>query len=69
MDIPGSPDITKRLADELHKSASSGDVNKVTRLLGGLFDVNRTDDHGWTALMYASRNGHEKIVKLLLEKG
>ncbi|XP_072031542.1 NAD-capped RNA hydrolase NUDT12-like [Amphiura filiformis] len=68
-DIPGSPDITKRLSDELLKSASSGDVARVTRLLAGLANVNVADAQGWTSLMFASRNGHEKIVRLLLEKG
>ena len=24
---------------------------------------------GWTSLMYASRNGHDLIVDMLLEKG
>ena len=32
-------------------------------------EVDARDTYGWTALMYASENGHMEIVKLLLEKG
>ena len=69
MDVPGSPNIVKQLAAELHSSSSTGDLAKVTRILGGLSDVNTPDSQGWTALMFAARNGHEKIAQLLLDKG
>ena len=32
-------------------------------------DIDTADDHGNTALMYASLNGHRKVVKLLLDNG
>jgi predicted aspartyl protease len=32
-------------------------------------DLNRQDQHGWTALMHATSKGHEGVVKALLEAG
>jgi len=33
-------------------------------------DVNAKDnDYGWTALMYASREGHKEIVEILKKAG
>jgi ankyrin repeat protein len=32
----------------------------------GSLNVNIRNDHGWTALMFAARNGHTNIVKELL---
>lgn len=32
-------------------------------------DVNATDRSKWTALMYAARYGHEKVVAALAVKG
>ena len=34
----------------------------------GKFAVNKISHDGWTALMYASYNGHAPIVELLLKK-
>jgi ankyrin repeat protein len=34
-----------------------------------LFTLNKTDSSGTTALSWAARNGHEAVVRLLLEKG
>jgi len=32
-------------------------------------DMNAADDNGYTALMFAAANGHESVVKFLLEIG
>ena len=32
-------------------------------------NVNTTDAKGWTALMFAARNGHADVASILLEKG
>ena len=35
----------------------------------GSADVDVTNEKGWTALMFAARNGHTNVVKFLVEKG
>ena len=48
-----------------------GDVELevVKILLANHVDVSTKDKDGWTALMRASQQGHQKIVKLLKENG
>jgi len=31
--------------------------------------LNASNQRGWTALMFAARNGHKDVVSLLVEKG
>lgn len=31
--------------------------------------VDRVAGHGWSALMYAANNGHERVAALLLDRG
>ena len=38
-------------------------------LVTGTPDVNARNNGGWTALMFAARNGHTEAVKLLIESG
>eukprot|EP00117_Sycon_ciliatum_P048912 scpid64288/ scgid0828/ Peroxisomal NADH pyrophosphatase NUDT12; Nucleoside diphosphate-linked moiety X motif 12 len=55
----------------LLSSSASGSMDELRRNLkfvGGQF-VNTPDERGWTALMYAARNGHSDVIQLLLEKG
>ena len=40
----------------------------ITNLLQG-FDINETDDDGYTLLHHACENQHNEIVKLLLDNG
>lgn len=47
-------------------AARSGKLDVIQNLLGKI-DVNLQDKDGNTALMWASREGHENIVKLLLQ--
>lgn len=57
----------------LHAAAQSGDVRKVSELLGLLEDTERTlkaedeDDLGRTALYMAATNGHKDICEILLD--
>jgi ankyrin repeat protein len=32
-------------------------------------DANSKDEHNWTPLLWAAKEGHEAVVKLLFEKG
>jgi ankyrin repeat protein/ppGpp synthetase/RelA/SpoT-type nucleotidyltranferase len=59
----------KRLPrDMLVYACGKGDLQSVKRLLKDGVDVNAKDDYGWTALHYASQNGHDKVVEQLLVK-
>ena len=42
---------------------------KAKQLLPGTKDINFIDECGYTALHYASENGHSDIVKALLAAG
>ncbi|XP_038078897.1 NAD-capped RNA hydrolase NUDT12-like [Patiria miniata] len=66
---PGTTPVKSQIQRALRTSAGDGDLQTVARLIQGLADVDGVDDHGWTALMLAARNGHDKVVKLLLDKG
>lgn len=52
---------------QLYRAAEGGDYNKVAKLLKAGADVNATGDYANSALAVAAENGHEEIVKLLLE--
>ena len=49
--------------------AAEGDLNSTLKAISEGDDVNATDDHGGTALMYAVFNQHLEIVKALLNAG
>ncbi|XP_054842513.1 NAD-capped RNA hydrolase NUDT12 isoform X2 [Eublepharis macularius] len=67
-DIQGNP--KQQLISELHNFAAVGDKVRLTALLSHFPSlINETAKNGWTALMYAARNGHFEIVQVLLEKG
>ncbi|XP_067675639.1 uncharacterized protein [Haliotis asinina] len=53
----------------LHLTCRGGSVDIAKSLIAVDMDINKRGEHGRTPLMYASYNGHEEIVKLLLEKG
>ncbi|XP_053156516.1 NAD-capped RNA hydrolase NUDT12 isoform X2 [Hemicordylus capensis] len=67
-DIQGNP--KQQLVAEFHNFAAAGDKTKLTTLLSHSPSlINETAKNGWTALMYAARNGQFEIVQTLLEKG
>lgn len=62
--------VQKEVLSGLHCSAAEGDIAKLAGILSHSPSLlNATSDNGWTALMYAARNGHADVVQLLLEKG
>jgi len=50
-------------------ASSKGNDNIVKLLLGKGADVNAKAKDGWTALMIASRKGHQEVVNLLKAHG
>ena len=66
---PGAEFVNTRLNSEIIEAATKGNLQKVKQLIENLADVNALNKNGYTALMFASLNGHTDIVKLLIEKG
>lgn len=73
---PSSSSTTRTTPMTTTSSSSSGsslnrNSRRMVRALPSSYieeEVNRQDDKGWTALLYASQNGHLKIVRLLLDQ-
>nr|XP_058132879.1 NAD-capped RNA hydrolase NUDT12 isoform X2 [Dasypus novemcinctus]XP_058132883.1 NAD-capped RNA hydrolase NUDT12 isoform X2 [Dasypus novemcinctus]XP_058132884.1 NAD-capped RNA hydrolase NUDT12 isoform X2 [Dasypus novemcinctus] len=60
----------QEMISQFHCSAAEGDIAKLTVIFShSPFLLNETSENGWTALMYAARNGHPDVVQFLLEKG
>ena len=52
---------------DIIKYAKQGDLKKVEQSITTCHDINVTDeDWGWTALMWASANGHQPVVTSLI---
>ena len=63
--VPAWADVNSDLSD----AARKGDTATVQTLLNNGADVNATDEHGGTALMYAAVNGHTATVQALIDAG
>ncbi|CAM4671452.1 unnamed protein product [Lepidochelys kempii] len=60
----------QQMISQLHSFAATGDKIRLTALCTHSPSlINEAAENGWTALMYAARNGHFEIVQILLEKG
>ncbi|XP_074809020.1 NAD-capped RNA hydrolase NUDT12 isoform X4 [Natator depressus] len=60
----------QQMISQLHSFAATGDKIRLTALCSHSPSlINEAAENGWTALMYAARNGHFEIVQILLEKG
>ena len=59
----------KSLGAKLLPAVTKGDTALVRLCLACDVDVNKTDEHGFTALHLARMRGHEELVQLLLEQG
>jgi TonB family protein len=64
---PQNPNPNRSLRDW----AETGQTEAVRELLAGPqpVDVDYRDAHGWSALMYALKGGHDDIVKILVDAG
>src|SRR4030042_1936376 len=53
-----------------HAAAGLGDIIAAMRCVEeNLVDINKKDQYGWTACMYAARNGREGILEYCIAKG
>ncbi|XP_066272359.1 NAD-capped RNA hydrolase NUDT12-like [Branchiostoma lanceolatum] len=60
----------KQFQEHFFTCASRGDVKTIEDVLQqGTVKIDATNDHGWTALMFAARTGQDKVVRLLLDHG
>ncbi len=57
------------LNEILIESAKDGNMLVLKATLEKDADVNAKDENGWTALIYAKRNGHTEIVNFLIANG
>src|SRR5437870_5801958 len=53
----------------LHEAARNETVKKIKRFLDSNVSADVEDDHGWTALMWASAIGRKDVVAELLNNG
>ncbi|HEY9401513.1 MAG TPA: ankyrin repeat domain-containing protein [Pyrinomonadaceae bacterium] len=53
----------------LIEAVKNGDPSAIAELSAGGADINEQDEHGWTALNWASGKGNVETIRLLLEKG
>ncbi|XP_048240067.1 uncharacterized protein LOC124125780 isoform X2 [Haliotis rufescens] len=70
LDRRADPELLDEEKDNcLHLTCRGGCLDVAKLLLRQSMDLNQDGEYGRTPLMYASYNGHEDIVKLLLENG
>ncbi|XP_005094350.1 peroxisomal NADH pyrophosphatase NUDT12 isoform X2 [Aplysia californica] len=60
----GIKEFNQRFLD----SAARGDLAEISGLLGAV-DINVKSERGWTALMFAARNGQTHVISILIERG
>lgn len=63
-----SLDVYER-AEQCVRAAAAGNVKRVKQLLDAGVNVNAFLANGANALIFASKNGHTRVVRLLLERG
>ena len=58
------------IASEIHEACEAGDIDQVKKLLSNNKELlNTPDDRGSMPLHIAVINGHDELVKLLIEQG
>ncbi len=55
--------------DQFVSAAREGDYDVVFSLLSQGINIDGKNSDGWTALIWASYYGHERVVSLLIERG
>ena len=65
------PEPTTAKAPEIsiHEAAREGNIEAVKQRLADSIKVNKKDEQGRTALLFAVYENHKEIVELLIEKG
>jgi ankyrin repeat protein len=63
------PGVDEYGRNNLFNLLIEGNISKVKEDIFRGANVDFQDDNGWTALHFASQEGHIEIVRLLLEKG
>ncbi|PVH99572.1 purine and uridine phosphorylase, partial [Periconia macrospinosa] len=58
-----------KITTGLHLAAYFGLGSTITELLNRGLHLDYKDNHGWTPLAHAVKNGHEVVAKQLMEKG
>ncbi|XP_060068904.1 NAD-capped RNA hydrolase NUDT12-like isoform X2 [Ylistrum balloti] len=68
-DRTGPSDTKKSFEEKYFDYAANGNVEELKFLLQATFNSDHRNDKGWTALMFAARNGQESVIEALLQKG
>jgi uncharacterized protein len=53
----------------LMEAVKANDLSRVQQILRGTVNIEEPDDQGFTALLWAAREGRAEVVKVLLERG
>ncbi|XP_076465034.1 NAD-capped RNA hydrolase NUDT12-like isoform X2 [Babylonia areolata] len=61
--------LIEQLTNKLFDSAAIGNVEEVKSLVAGAVAKDAKNERGWTALMFAARNGQLPVIQALVEKG
>ncbi|GAB1606085.1 peroxisomal NADH pyrophosphatase NUDT12-like [Argonauta hians] len=67
--IQSSTEQISKTCNELLEKSAAGDVLEVSRLLKEGVGADTQNENGWTALMFAVKNGHDKVIDMLLANG
>ncbi len=59
----------KTRPNDLRRAVQAGNVDGLKAALAGGVNVNARDARGWTALMYAAKEGRSQIIELLMKAG
>ncbi|XP_013379488.1 peroxisomal NADH pyrophosphatase NUDT12 [Lingula anatina] len=63
-------DIRKQMMERIYECAAGGKTQELDKLIATKdLDLDAKNERGWTALMFAARNGQSAILKKLLERG
>ncbi|XP_077989508.1 NAD-capped RNA hydrolase NUDT12-like [Glandiceps talaboti] len=69
MDTDSNNDTKKQFVEHLYEAAGRGDIARIESLTRVQDIINERNSHGWTALMFAARNGQNEAVQCLLRNG